>query len=133
MNRNEGNRFAVNPVNLDISRSVFNRNHTVKFSGNVGDVIPFYLDEVLPGDTFSVNTSKVVRMQPLVPQSLFPVPSATRRWLRDRKQYENPEIYSYSKPSHACQPVFSPSFPPSHFHSLYPFFLLSLFFLISSS
>ena len=66
MNRNETNRFAVNPVNLDISRSVFDRDHKVLFSGNVGDVIPFYCDEVLPGDTFDVTTSKVVRMQPLV-------------------------------------------------------------------
>ena len=59
MNRNETNRFAVNPVNLDISRSVFNRDHKVIFSGNVGDVIPFYVDEVLPGDTLAVVTSKV--------------------------------------------------------------------------
>lgn len=66
MNRNETNRFATNPINLDISRSVFNRDHKVIFSGNVGDCIPFYCDEILPGDSFSVNTSKVVRMQPLV-------------------------------------------------------------------
>ena len=66
MNRNETNRFAVNPVNLDISRSIFNRDHKVLFSGNVGDVIPFFLSEVLPGDTFSITTSKVIRLQPLV-------------------------------------------------------------------
>ena len=66
MNRNETNRFATNPINLDISRSTFNRDHKVLFSFNVGDVIPFYIDEVLPGDTFSVDTAKVVRMQPLV-------------------------------------------------------------------
>ena len=66
MNRNETNRFAVNPVNLDISRSVFNRDHKVIFSGNVGDCIPFLCEEVLPGDTFEITTSKVVRMQPLV-------------------------------------------------------------------
>ena len=66
MNRNETNRFAVNPVNLDISRSVFNRDHKVLFSGNVGDCIPFLCEEVLPGDTFEITTSKVVRMQPLV-------------------------------------------------------------------
>lgn len=66
MNRNETNRFATNPINLDISRSTFNRDHKVLFSFNVGDVIPFYLDEILPGDTFSVDTAKVVRMQPLV-------------------------------------------------------------------
>ena len=66
MNRNEDNRFAYVPANMDISRSVFNRDHKVIFSFNVGDVVPFYVDEVVPGDTFSVNTSKVVRMQPLV-------------------------------------------------------------------
>jgi len=37
----------------------------VKTSFNVGDLIPFYVDEVLPGDTFSVKTSKVVRMPAL--------------------------------------------------------------------
>ena len=66
MNRNETNRFAVNPISLDISRSIFNRDHKVLFSGNVGDVIPFFISEVLPGDTFKVITSKVVRLQPLV-------------------------------------------------------------------
>ena len=66
MNRNETNRFAVNPINLDISRSVFNRDHKVLFSGNVGDCIPFLCEEVLPGDTFDITTAKVVRMQPLV-------------------------------------------------------------------
>lgn len=66
MNRNETNRFAVNPINLDISRSMFDRDHKVLFSGNVGDVIPFFISEVLPGDTFSVTSSKVVRLQPLV-------------------------------------------------------------------
>ena len=54
MNRNETNRFAVNPVNLDISRSIFNRDHKVIFSGDVGNCIPFYLDEILPGDSFEV-------------------------------------------------------------------------------
>lgn len=60
------NRFTVAPQNLDIGRSIFDRNHSVKFSFNVGDLVPFYVDEILPGDTFSVNTSKVVRVQPLV-------------------------------------------------------------------
>ena len=66
MNSDMFNRFSENPVNMNISRSMFNRNHSVKFSGNVGDLIPFYVDEVLPGDTFNVDTAKVVRMQPLV-------------------------------------------------------------------
>lgn len=66
MSRNAESRFAVNPTNVDISRSSFNRSHSVKFSFNVGDLIPFYVDEVLPGDTFKVNTSKVVRLQTLL-------------------------------------------------------------------
>ncbi|QRV61668.1 major capsid protein [Gokushovirinae sp.] len=66
-NRNESGRFSQNPV-LSISRSTFNRNSSIKTTFNVGDLIPFYVDEVLPGDTFSIDTSKVVRMQtPLTP------------------------------------------------------------------
>lgn len=66
MSRNQQSRFALNPTNLDMSRSKFPRHSSVKFSFNVGDVVPFYVDEVLPGDTFNVKTSKVVRMQSLL-------------------------------------------------------------------
>ncbi len=66
MSRNEESRFALNPTDLDISRSKFNRDHSVKTSFNVGDVIPFYCDEVLPGDTFQLKTSLVARMQTLI-------------------------------------------------------------------
>lgn len=66
LNRNAESRFAVNPTHLDISRSRFDRSSTVKTSFNVGDLVPFYVDEVLPGDTFDVSTAKVVRMQPMV-------------------------------------------------------------------
>lgn len=65
MNRNTFN-FGENPVSLDISRSRFNRDSSVKFSFNVGELVPFYVDEVLPGDTMEVNTSKVVRLQTLL-------------------------------------------------------------------
>lgn len=65
-NASDFNRFAVNPVNVDISRSMFNMDHSVKFSCNVGEVIPFDCMEVLPGDTFEIDTSKVIRLQPLV-------------------------------------------------------------------
>ena len=65
MNRNTFN-FNDNPIQLDISRSRFNRDSSVKMSFNVGELIPFYVDEVLPGDTMEVSTSKVVRMQTLL-------------------------------------------------------------------
>ena len=66
MSRNENTRFAMNPTNIDLSRSTFNRDHSVKLSFNVGDVVPFYVDEVLPGDTFQIKTSMVARLQTLL-------------------------------------------------------------------
>lgn len=67
MNRNSFS-FDNNPINIDISRSTFNRDSEVITTFNVGDIVPIYVDEVLPGDTFKVNTSKVVRMQtPITP------------------------------------------------------------------
>lgn len=66
MSRNTESRFAVNPTRIDISRSTFNRSSSLKTSFNVGDIVPFYIDEVLPGDTFKVKTSKVVRLQTLL-------------------------------------------------------------------
>ena len=66
MNRNVESHFALNPTRIDMSRSTFDRSSSVKTSFNVGDIVPFFLEEVLPGDTFDVCTSKVVRMQTLL-------------------------------------------------------------------
>lgn len=66
MNRNVESHFALNPTNIDMSRSKFDRSSSIKTSFNVGEIIPFYVDEVLPGDTFKVKTSKVVRLQTLL-------------------------------------------------------------------
>lgn len=70
LSRNAESRFAVNPTNLDISRSRFDRSSTVKTTFNVGELVPFFIDEVLPGDTFDVSCAKVVRMQPMVTQPM---------------------------------------------------------------
>lgn len=66
MSRNTNSHFALNPTRIDMSRSTFSRNSSLKTSFNVGDIVPFYVDEVLPGDTFDVSTSKVVRMPSLI-------------------------------------------------------------------
>ncbi len=66
MNRNSESRFAVNPTNIDVGRSVFDRSSTIKTTFNVGELVPFYCDEVLPGDTFSIDRSIVVRLQTLI-------------------------------------------------------------------
>lgn len=46
----------------DIPRSAFDRTSDYKTMFNSGYLIPFYADEVLPGDTFNVNATLLVRM-----------------------------------------------------------------------
>lgn len=65
MNRNVESHFSMLP-SADIDRSRFDRSQDVKFTGNVGELIPFYVDEVLPGDSFDITTSKVIRLQTLL-------------------------------------------------------------------
>ncbi len=68
MNRNTESHFSVNPINLDIQRSKFVRPSTHKTTFNAGNLIPIYVDEILPGDTFKMNMSSVIRMStPIYP------------------------------------------------------------------
>ena len=68
MNRNSENRFAENPQ-VGVSRSRFQRNSDNKTTFNTGDLIPIYLDEVLPGDTHQIDVACVIRMA----TPIFPV------------------------------------------------------------
>lgn len=65
MSRNVVDRFALNP-SVNMPRSSFDRNCSIKTSFNFGQLIPFYVDEVLPGDTFTIKTSKVCRLSTLI-------------------------------------------------------------------
>lgn len=55
------NIFTLNPTSLDMRRSVFPRNSQLKTSFNMGDIIPIYFDEILPGDTVSMDIAQVIR------------------------------------------------------------------------
>ena len=61
MNNNMMNRFTLNPTSLDMKRSKFKRpfKHTTTF--DAGKLIPFYCEEVLPGDTVSLDLAALVR------------------------------------------------------------------------
>lgn len=65
MNRNVESHFSRLP-RANIQRSVFDRSSRHLSSGDVGRIIPFYVDSVYPGDTFDITTSKVVRFQTLL-------------------------------------------------------------------
>lgn len=68
MNRNKDAGFNQVP-RLDITRSRFKRRQDVKLTLDAGKLIPFYVDEVLPGDTFSVDQAAIIRMT----TPIFPV------------------------------------------------------------
>lgn len=48
------------------SRSIFDLSNSVKTSFDAAQLVPFYYEEVLPGDTFNLETSLIARMQTLV-------------------------------------------------------------------
>lgn len=61
MNRNNESHFSKIPQ-MKASRTRFNRDQTILTTFDAGRLIPFYVDEVLPGDTFSVDTAAIIRM-----------------------------------------------------------------------
>lgn len=55
------NRFSQVP-RAQIQRSVFDRTFAHKTTFNAGELIPFFLDEALPGDTWNVNCTLFARL-----------------------------------------------------------------------
>lgn len=65
--RRSDSHFASVP-RANIRRSVFDRSHNVKTTFNAGDLIPFYVDEALPGDSFKCRSTLFGRLNtPIVP------------------------------------------------------------------
>lgn len=61
--------YAFSQVpSANIPRSVFNRSRGYKTTFNEGQLIPFYVDEVLPGDSFKARATIFARLNtPIVP------------------------------------------------------------------
>lgn len=59
--------FAQVP-GVNIERSVFDRGHSYKTTFDAGYLVPFYCDEILPGDSFDATFSVLCRLTtPIVP------------------------------------------------------------------
>ncbi|GAB0724657.1 hypothetical protein NB16F79_37490 [Escherichia coli] len=66
-NAKSQHNFSVIP-SANIQRSVFNRSSGYKTTFDAGYLIPVFLDEALPGDTFHLKTSILARLStPVVP------------------------------------------------------------------
>lgn len=61
MNRNNERHFNQVPE-THVSRTRFKRDQNILTTFDAGKLVPFYVDEVLPGDTFNVNTAAIIRM-----------------------------------------------------------------------
>lgn len=61
MNRNTESHFSQLP-HANIQRAAFDRTHNLLTCINEGDLVPIYLDEVLPADTASIDMSMLIRM-----------------------------------------------------------------------
>jgi hypothetical protein len=93
--------FAMIPQ-ANIRRSVFDRSHVYKTTFNEGHLIPYFVDEVIPGDTFTLNPVEFCRLAtPVVPfmdniyieSFFFFVPSRLvyDKWVNLCGEQENPE------------------------------------------
>lgn len=59
-----GNSFNSIQINKPNSNT-FDLSHDFKYSMNMGDLVPVLVQEVLPGDAFSVQTETLIRFAPL--------------------------------------------------------------------
>jgi len=95
-----GTQFSHVPT-ANIQRSTFNRNHGYKTTMDSGVLVPIFVDEALPGDTFSVRLSSLARLAtPIVPFMdnifidfhFFAVPNRLvwEHWREFMGQQENP-------------------------------------------
>lgn len=67
VNRSTQHLFSQIP-STQIPRSVFDRSHSYKTTFNSGYLVPFYIDEVLPGDSFKLTATLFARLAtPIVP------------------------------------------------------------------
>jgi hypothetical protein len=48
------------------NKNNFDLSHEVKMTGNMGELYPCYIQDVIPGDSFKVNTQQLVRFSPLL-------------------------------------------------------------------
>lgn len=112
MHRNQSvnqHQFAMVPK-ADIPRSQFNREFTHKTTFDAGYLVPIYVDEVLPGDTFNLQATMFARMAtPIFPimdnmyldSFFFFVPNRLiwDNWQKFMGQQENPgDSISYTIP-----------------------------------
>ena len=109
-------KFAMTP-RADVPRSRFNRQHAYKTTFDAGYLIPVFVDEMLPGDTFSIHMTAFLRtasamLYPVMDNMklssfFFFVPNRLvwTNWVKMMGEQDNPgDSISYTVPT-ATSPV----------------------------
>ena len=60
--RQTGDHSFAQVPSADIERSSFNRSHGYKTTMDAGFLVPVFVDEVLPGDTFNLRMQHFARL-----------------------------------------------------------------------
>lgn len=61
-------------------RNKFDLSHNKNFTCNQGELVPISVQEVLPGDSFQMSTSALVRLSPLVAPVMHPVHASIQHY-----------------------------------------------------
>ena len=94
------NHFAIAP-SANIQRSQFDRSHGYKTTFNASDLVPIFVDEALPGDTFNLRASFFARLNtPIYPildnmyfETFFfevPIRQVWENWEKFNGEQDNP-------------------------------------------
>ena len=58
--------MASSIYNQRPSKNNFDLSHEVKMTGNMGNLYPCFIQDVIPGDSYKVNTQQLIRFSPLL-------------------------------------------------------------------
>lgn len=63
-----------------MKKSKFNLTHPASFTANMGKLVPFYLQECLPGDVFRMRAKSFIRAQPMLAPMMHQVNFFVQYW-----------------------------------------------------
>lgn len=63
-----------------MKRNKFSRSHYNLLTCNMGELVPIYWDEVIPGDIWQMRTSALIRVSPQVKPTMHPVRVRVHHW-----------------------------------------------------
>lgn len=87
--------------------STFDLSHEVKLTCNIGELVPVFCQEVLPGDRFRVNTESLVRFAPMIAPIMQRVNVYTHFFfVPNRLLWDNWEDFITGGPDGKSSPLF---------------------------